>query len=233
MATLKVTIYSPIMTSLPEETPKERATRIIEAMRLASAGGAQVFLGPEYFFSHNSSSLATHNKSIIYSSDDADEARSMLVAASALYRGMLIIPGTFFMLEGAYDPHAFNTAFVYLNGSKLTECSKHDKDTDAVYAELAGVPFYPGDKAAYFEFLKLNFCLQICSDATNSPTKKCDLSIVPSFKPGSAAISNITQFRYRILSDGGPGSSSIIYSKGFGAGRDTFSGTVHDYDLNL
>lgn len=126
----------------------------------AAAAGIDIFLGPEYFFTHNTASLLAANKCISYTDDEAWEVRNLPSGASGRAPRMLIIPGTFFMVQGVYRPHIFNTAFVYLGGSKYKECSKHDSAADATYAARCGLPFFQGESGVSFEFGGLRCYLQ-------------------------------------------------------------------------
>ncbi|RKH69033.1 hypothetical protein D7V93_00500 [Corallococcus llansteffanensis] len=211
---------------------------MVEAINAAGAAGADIFVGPEYFFTYNSDKLLTVNASFAYSAGDAELARSRIANASARWSKMLIIPGTFFMVQGVSSPRIFNTAFVYLGGLTLSECSKYDSAADNAYAELSGFDFFPGETGRAFEFKNKSFYLQICSDTTNRPAAPCDMSIVTSFRLGGAAATNLADFGARRVIADGEGSSAL--ASGMAQGRvlavarwTRNTNEVSDYEIEL
>ncbi|MDC0708890.1 hypothetical protein POL68_10470 [Stigmatella sp. ncwal1] len=209
MARFVIRCYTPKVLELGNELSSARAKRMVDAIHEAGAANVDIFVGPEYFFTYNSDKLLHGTASIAYSADDADLARSLIATASARWPKMLIIPGTFFMIQGVSNPRIFNTAFVYLGGQKLSECSKFDSAADQNYAERSGLDFFPGETGRAIPFKGKSFYLQICSDATNPPPAPCDMSIVTSFCPGAAAATNLAKFGGRRVIADGEGKSSM------------------------
>ncbi len=234
MPDFKVRIYCPKVSSLPEETATERANRLVDQVTAASAAGVDIFLGPECFFTHHSASISDPypTQCMAYSSDEAEVARDIVEEASAGHPGMLIVAGTFLMVQGVSSPHIFNTSFAYFGGGKLKECSKLDDSTDKGFAEACDLPFFSGDGGARFDYRGISCYLQICTDTTNPPPEECALSIVPSYVPGVAAVSNQRLFQWRILADGG-GGLAYVYRRSSGKMGTMTRGPIVDVTITV
>lgn len=207
--TFKIAIYTPNLLELPDETASVRAARMVTAIE--GVADADIFLGPEYFFAHNTSTLISADSSakIAYTDAEADLARNKISVASARFRDMLIVPGTFFMIQGVSSPRIFNTAFVYRAGSKIAECSKFDAAADDAYARRSGYEFYPGERGVAFTFKGKSFYLQICADATTAPAAAYDMSLVTSFMPGGAILGGLDKCAGRRAISNGEGINTL------------------------
>ena len=223
MATIRVSLYNPNVATLPAEEVNERSARLASVVAQAATDNASIFLAPEYFFTHNGAVIGDPDLPgcIAYSAQEFEELHTDLANLSLRYADMLIVPGTVFWNDGS---EIQNVSVAYLGGESVAASTKHDYATDGVYAGKCGTGFESGDGGVSFAFQNYACYLQICTDATVAPPENMALSIVPSYKPGAAALANLNRFEARILSNGE--GAWMTYSSGLrAAGTDEYVAT--------
>jgi predicted amidohydrolase len=203
MSQVAVRIYSPKLTALPEESALDRARRLVLAAKAAPAK-TNLFVAPEYFFTHHSSRLLSVDRCLAYSADEADAAREVILAGTVGLQ-LTVVAGSFLMVQGVY-----NTSFVYRAGAKVVECSKKSAAADKRYAELCKLDFYPGDGGWAFACNDVGCYLQICQDASGDPGTNHALSVMPAFAPGAAVLGGMKRFLARVVADG-TGNCMVLY----------------------
>jgi hypothetical protein len=180
-------VYCPDISNFPNEDAETRLRRLGQALRRASEIKADIFLGPEYFFSRFSSALETPAvANQTYTQAEKERVETALGEAARANRGMLIIPGTMLWKDSANLVR--NTAFINcrLNGIRHAH-SKHKAHNDIQYALAAGGTWAPGDTHFDFDYRGWSVRFQICADNSNDadgPAPK-ELHILSGFDFGA------------------------------------------------
>lgn len=174
---------------------------------VAAVADANVFIAPEDYLCRwvaspaaaaaagpnpSASAMVASGPSVDPVAADFDLAmliRQRMMALSAKFPAMLIIPGTLMFLSRD-KTRAYNRAYVYLGGDAV--CSNdqrgwYDKRDTSPERDL-NLPFVDGPRGYFdFDFRELMCRLQICADSFAAPqaVPAVDLQIVISHRPGA------------------------------------------------
>ena len=93
---IRIAVYCPKLTDLPNETVEERIDRLKNAVHRAANDHAQVFLGPEYPFTKDTRNLArpVAGAKHCYSGAEFLQVTNAIVELGVRYPTTLLIPGT-------------------------------------------------------------------------------------------------------------------------------------------
>ena len=210
--TLKIAVYCPKVTALPNETVQQRISRMKDALQAAANVTADIFVGPEYFFTKNTSQLNAPNSGAnhTYTAEEFLAVNMAIIEMGEQHKSMLIIPGTTLWKNNANEVR--NTGYVchYLDSGRAH--SKKTSHHEVEYAQAAGGQYTPGASSQYdFEFQGLRARYEICSDvgqAGNAGNGK-ELHIISGFTFGGGMPSHAHHGGVEILSDGGDGDGRI------------------------
>ena len=162
--TLQTYVFSPTLSQLTGNTVDERWKVLDAALKLAQTQKAQIFLGPEYFFTKQSSELNGNSGNHAYSEGEKLDVEKRLKAFAAGNKGMLIIPGTILWKDSLGQVR--NTALIC--GADGEEISSHDKQfphNDQIFANNSNGSWKAGERVAKdFEFQGVRCRYHICAD---------------------------------------------------------------------
>ena len=201
MTQFKIALYNQNLPNLGNNNLATRRQMLSNYVAQAHQQGVSIFVASEFFFTHHSDSLDNPQECMALTEQELEETLNFLGELSTQYKTMLIVPGTIYWQDGG---SLYNSTFAFHGQSnpiaQNDKCNATPQDREyaqqchkGIEGGSAGVDFYFNDKSCY---------LQICQDTTEEPNQDYDLSLVPAFRPGFAAISNQNRFQFRILSDG-------------------------------
>src|SRR5689334_4253157 len=146
MILIDVYIYCPDVRTLADSTASKRANTMFEAIDEAGKRKCDIFLGPEFFFTHHSNQLGKQDPAecIKYSALEAQSVTKQIAKKSEAYPEMFIVMGTCFETPVRSSTSVVNNAYVYKNGELVTFCTKHDIQADFAYAQACEVEQRPG-----------------------------------------------------------------------------------------
>ena len=202
---IRIAVYCPKLTGLPDESVEQRIERINTAVEKAANNHAQFFLGPEYFFSKNTSHLARADDGADHCYSEAEflQVTNAIVELGEKHPTMLLIPGTALWKNDSNQVR--NTGYIvhYVEGGRSH--SKNTSHDDAKYATNAGGMFVPGGKQFYdFEFDGFSARYEICADI--DPSGKVgdgkELHFVSGFNYGGGMPARSHRGGVEILADG-------------------------------
>jgi predicted amidohydrolase len=203
---LKVAVYCPKLTDLPNETVELRINRMKEAVEQAAQANADVFIGPEYFFTKDSSKLANADfgANHAYTAKEFLAVKAAIIEIGARHKTMLLIPGTTLWKSDAQEVRNTGYLYQYLEqpGHEHSKNTSHD---DAKYADHAGGQFTPGGTNFYdFEFQGLRARYEICADisAVGKTGDGKEVHLVSGFNFGGGMPARAHHGGVEVLSDG-------------------------------
>ena len=115
---LDVYIYCPDVRKFRDSSPEARILAMNKAIDEAGTRKCDIFLGPEFFFTHHSEQLGSEDPScIMYKGSEAYFVTQKIAAKSRDYPNMLIVMGTCYEAAVGREPqYVYNNAYVYQNG---------------------------------------------------------------------------------------------------------------------
>ena len=207
---LHIWVYCPNLNSIPDEEPKQRIVRFGDAITAAARIKADLFIGPEYFFTRNTSKLDDPKPSVphCYTPEERDLVERAVHGAGYNHGGMLIIPGT--MLWKDSSKNVRNTALIHCrNFGLFLAHGKYHSHKDETYAKADGGTWNPGATHVDFEFRGFAARYQICADMGTDPQEMKDLHLLSGFGIGGGIVPRAHGGGWEVLSDGAVGSGRI------------------------